>query len=181
MAGNTGYGSPSRSNRWRIAAWAGAILLLLLPLVATRLTDQVAWDPADFVIFGALLVMAGGAFELAAKQSGDAGYLAGAGVAVTAAFVLVWMNLAVGLIADEGHSANRMVAGIIAVGIIAAAIARLRPKGMALAMLATATAQALVGLLAVAAGFGGSALPTAFFVLLWLVSAWLFARAGRRT
>ncbi len=179
MAGNTGSGTQARSNRWRIVAWSGALLLLLLPFVAMRLTDEVAWDQADFVIFGTMLLAACGAFELAARRSGNARYLAGAGVAIAAAFVLMWMNLAVGLIGDEGNAANRLVGVVLAVGIVGAAIARLRPDGMAWAMLATATAQALVGLSAVAAGFDGSALPSAFFVLLWLGSAWLFGRAGR--
>ena len=182
MTGNTGSGTSARSNRWRRAAWAGASLLLLSPVLAMRFTDQVAWDVADVIIFGTLLVTACGAFELAARRSGDARYLAGASMAVATAFVLVWMNLAVGLIGDEGNAVNRLVAGILAVGIIGAAIARLRPGGMARALLTTAVAQALVGLFAVAAGFAGiagSALRTAFFVLLWLVSALLFTRAGR--
>jgi hypothetical protein len=156
------------------------LLLLLLPAMAMRVTDQVTWDFADFVIFGAMLLAAGGAFEWAARRSSDACYLAGAAVAVAGAFVLMWMNLAVGLIGDEGNAANRLVGVVLAIGIIGAAIARLRPDGMARAMLVTAIAQALIGLAAVAAGFGSSALPTAFFTLLWLASAGLFARAGRR-
>jgi hypothetical protein len=179
MAGSTGSGSEARWSRWRMAAWTGALLLLLLPALAMQVTDQVSWDAADFVLFGALLLAAGGAFELAARRSSDARYLAGAAVAVAGAFVLVWMNLAGGLIGDEGNAANRLVGVVLAIGAIGAAIARLRPNGMARAMTVTAIAQALVGLAAVAAGFGSSVLPTAFFTLLWLASAGLFARAGR--
>jgi len=56
MAGNTENGGGRRGSRWRIAAWAAAALLLLLPLVAMQFTDEVVWDVADFAFAGALLV-----------------------------------------------------------------------------------------------------------------------------
>lgn len=178
-AGSSGSDTRARLNRWRLTAWASASLLLLLPAAAMRFTEQLDWGPADFVVFGIMLLTACGAFEVAVRRSADPRYLAGAGVAIAAGFILVWMNLAVGLIGDEGNLANRLVGGILAVGIIGAGIARLRPAGMARAMLATATAQGLVGLIAVSPGFGGSALPSMFFMLPWLLSAWLFRSAER--
>ena len=55
---------------WRIARWSLAALILLLPLLAMQFTTEVAWDFADFMIFGALLAGAGGAYELAMRVSG---------------------------------------------------------------------------------------------------------------
>jgi len=83
--------------RWRILVWGGATFLLLLPLVAMQFTDEVVWDLADFVIFGALLGVALGGYELAMKLTVRAAYRTAAGLAIAAAFFLIWLNLAVGI------------------------------------------------------------------------------------
>ena len=67
MAGNPENGGRRRVSRWRIAAWAVAALILLLPLVAMEFTDEVVWEVTDFAVFGALLVGVGVTFELAAS------------------------------------------------------------------------------------------------------------------
>ena len=186
MAGNTENGGGRRGSRWRIAVWGTAALLLLLPLVAMQFTDEVDWDLTDFVVVGAMLVGAGGTYELAARMTGNIAYRAAVGVAVAAAFLLVWINLAVGIIGTEDNPANLMYGGVLAVGIIGAIIARFQPHGMARALFATALAQALVAVIALIAGLGyGPSWPganlilTGFFVALWLTSAWLFRKAAR--
>ena len=67
MAGNRENGSGRRRNRLSVALWGTAALMLLLPLLAMQFSDQWNWDPADFVLFGALLAGACGAYELAAR------------------------------------------------------------------------------------------------------------------
>jgi hypothetical protein len=67
------------------------------------------------------------------------------------------------------------------------AVARLRPRGMAYALLATALAQTLVTVIAVAGGLGAAEPPgrfgilvlNGFFVALFAASAWLYRRAAR--
>jgi GNAT superfamily N-acetyltransferase len=177
MAGNAEDGGGRRGSRWRIAAWGTAALMLLLPLFAMQVTDEVDWGVADFAIFGAMLAGAGGTFELAVRMTGDNAYRAAVGVALAAAFILVWMNLAVGIIGTEENPANLMYGGVLAVGIIGAVIARFQPHGMARALVATALAQALVAVIAVIAGLGYTFILTGFFVALWLLSAWLFRKA----
>ncbi len=122
--------------------------ILLLPLVAMQFTDEVVWDLADFIVAGALLVGTGLTFELAARMTGNTAYRAAVGLAVVAALILVWMNLAVGLIGSEDNPANLMYGGVLLVGIIGAIIARFRPHGLARALFATALAQALVPVIA---------------------------------
>ena len=109
------------------------------------------------------------------------------GTALATGLILVWLIGAVGVIGAEGNPADRMYAAVFAVGIIGAIIARLRPLGMARAMTATACAQAIVVVVALISGeqhaeftsvFEITAL-NGFFVGLWLLSAWLFGRAGR--
>ena len=176
MAGNTGNGSGKSERRWRIAVWGTAALILPLPLLAMRLTGEVAWDLADFAIFGAMLFVACGTYELAARVSGNNAYRAAVGVALAAAFILVWMNLAVGIIGNEENPANLMYGGVLAVGLIGAIIARFLPHGMARTLVGMALGQALVA--AIAGGDSTWSL-TGFFVALWLTSARLFREAAR--
>jgi hypothetical protein len=172
---------------WRIARWSLAALILLLPLLAMQFTTEVAWDFADFMIFGALLAGAGGAYELAMRVSGHRAYRVAIAVALAAAFILIWVNLAVGIIGDEGNPANLMYVGVLAVGIIGASITRGQPRGMARTLSAMAFAQALVpaiallflkiapnsepaGLIILVSNVG--------FIILFVGSALLFRRAS---
>jgi hypothetical protein len=155
--------------------------ILLLPLLAMQITDEVAWDMADFAVAGALLFGTGLAYELVARKSGMISYRAAVGVALSAALLLVWMNLAVGIIGSEDNSANLMYIGVLAVLIIGAVIAHLRPHGMARALFATALAQAFVTVIALFAEKQLAVLEilllNGFFVALWVGSALLFRRA----
>jgi hypothetical protein len=186
MGVNAGSGIGRRASRWRIAAWGTAGLLLLLPLVAMQFTDEVGWDVVDFAVFGAMLFVAGGTYELVARMTGDNAYRAASGVALATAFILVWLSLGVGIIGNDGDTANLMYFGVLAVGVIGAIIARLQPRGMARALFATALGQVLVAAIALIARLGlpwsGPAeilLLNGLFVALWLTSAWLFWKAAQ--
>ena len=161
--------------------------LLPLPLLAMQITDEVVWDLADFAVAGVLLVGTGLMYELAASQTNKTAYPVAVGVAVATAFILVWMNLAVGLIGNEDNPANLMYIGVLAVGLIGTAIARLEPRGMARALFATALAQASVPVIAmiiwkppITSGVMRVLGVNAFFVALWVGSALLFLRASAR-
>ena len=170
-----------------MAPWVIAAVLWLLPLIAMQFTHEVNWDETDFIVFGAMLVGACGAYELATRMTGNTAYRAAVGVAVVAAFLLIWINLAVGMIGSEDNPANLMYGGVLAVGIIGAVIARFEPYGMARALVGMALAQALVAVLALIFRWGshGENWPqvivvlNGFFAALWLGSAWLFRRAAR--
>jgi hypothetical protein len=178
MDGNAEDGGVQRMSRGRIAAWVAAALLLLLPWVAGA-----PWSGGDFIFAGILLFGSLGAYEVAARMTGDTAYRAGIGVAIAAAFLLIWVNAAVGITDSD---ADGMYLAVVAVGIIGALIARFRPEGMARAMLATALAHASVGVIALIAGIippHNSAFEilglTAFFVVLFGGSALLFREAAR--
>jgi len=168
--------------------------ILLLPLVAMQFTDNVVWNLADFVVAGALLLGTGLMYELVARKGGNIAYRAAVGVALAGALLLVWANLAVGIIGNEDNPANLMYFGVLAVGLIGAAMARLEQRGMARALFATALAQALVPVIALiiwkpsvtsdASGWGSAGVSgvfglNAFFVMLFVGSALLFRRAVR--
>ena len=147
-----------------------------------------AWDVVDFLVFGAMLLGVGVIFELARRNSDNTAYRFAVGVALVAAFILLWVNGAVGIIGDESNDANMMYFGVLAVAIIGAIIARFQPHGMVRALYATAATQAAVAVIALIAGLGSTApiwpkdilILTGFFVALWLLSAWLFRNAARK-
>ena len=87
-------------------------------------------------------------------MTASSAYRAAAGVALAAASILVWMNLAVGIIGTEDDPANSIYGGVLAVGIVGAIIARFQPQGTARALVATALAQALIAVIALIAGLG---------------------------
>ena len=185
MEAITQDGGGRRGSRWRIAAWTAAALILLLPLIAMQFTDEVVWDVTDFAFFGALLVGVGVTFELAARKTGNTAYRSAVGVALAAAFILVWVNGAVGIVGSEDNDANLMYYGVLAVGLIGAFVARFQPRGMARALFATALAQVLVAVIALIAGLGSPwsgpleiLVLNGFFVALFVGSAWLFRCAA---
>lgn len=113
-------------------------------------------------------------------------YRAATCVAAVATILLVWLSLGVGIIGADGDPANRMYLGVVAIGAIGVAIARLHPIGMARVLAAMAFAQALIGAFALIEGLGlpwsGPAetiLLNGFFVALFGGSAWMFAQAAR--
>ena len=154
--------------------------ILLIPLLTAP-----AWSLADFVVAGALIFGTGLTYALVARKAGNMAYRAAVGVAL-AALLLVWINLAVGVIGTEDELANLMYVGVLFVGIVGAIVARFRPDGMARALLAAALAQALVAVIALIAGLGHPASPpleilgvSGFFVTLFVGSALLIRYAGR--
>lgn len=169
----------------RIAIVTG--IVLLLPLLAMQFSDEVTWDVVDFVIGGVLLFGAGLAYELVASRAGTVAHRIAFGLAVGATLLLIWMNLAVGLIGSEDNPANLLYLGAIVIGFVGAIIARFRPRGMARALFATAIAQALVPVMAwviwrpqevAPEGLVGLLWVNTFFVMLFVGSAFLFRRAS---
>ena len=145
------------------------------------------WTTFDFVVAGILVGGATGSYWLATRKSASATYRTAAGIALAAAFLMTWINGAVGIIGSEDNDANMMFLGVLAIGIVGALIARGNPGGMARAMVATGIAQALVLVIALLGdlGAGGPIWPkdilglTGFFLTLWLLSAWLFRKVGK--
>jgi hypothetical protein len=129
------------------------------------------------------VIGAGSTFELMARTTQSRIYQAAVGVALATAFVLLWSNAALSVIGSEDNPLNLMFFGVLAVGLLGALLARLRPEGMAVALAATAAAQALAGLIGLLAVNGlDPALEvlglTVFFAVPWLLSARLFQKAA---
>lgn len=176
---NTKHGDMQRGNPLRIAVWGIAAFALLLPLIAMQFTTEVNWDLADFAVFGAMLLGVCGTYELGTRLTGNKTYRLAVAIALLGAFLLTWVNLAVGIIGNEENPANLMFFAIPVVGVIGALIVRFESQGMARTLVATAIAQALVAVIALIAGWGYTFVLTGFFIILWLTSAQLFRKAAR--
>ena len=106
-------------------------------------------------------------------------------VALATALRLVLGIGALGVIGSGGR-ADRGYLAVLLVLAVGTALARLRPRGMALALIATAATQVLVPVVVLAAdvpGTEGASVVdviglTAMFAGLFGVSAWLFQRAA---
>ena len=169
----------------RFVGWGIAVLLLLLPLVAMQLTPEVNWTASDFIVWGIMLGTVGGLFELAVRLSPLPSYRIGFGLALLGAFLVTWVNLAVGIVGSENNPANQLFFLALLVGIVGAGIVRLRAAGMAKVMAAVAVSLWVAFAIAVmgptdepfvkpSVEFAG----TTIFVLLFLGSAAMFRKAA---
>jgi hypothetical protein len=166
---------------WRMAVWGGAAALLLAPAVAMRFTDEMAWDSADFILVGAMLLAACGVWELAMRTTRNWAYAAATVAAAGTAFLLFLVNGAVGFLGNEDNPVNLLFFGVLTVALGGAVIVRFSPEGMARTMAVTAGAQVAVGLIGVmlVPDVRGFLVGTALFAPLWLLAAWLFGKAAR--
>lgn len=182
MAGNMMTSGGRGLQGWRVAVWGGAAALLLVPAVASRVSDEMKWDSADFILVGLMLAAACGIWELAMNKTRNWSYAAAAILAGGTAFLLFLVNGAVGILRSEGNPVNLLYFGVLTLALGGAIIVRFQAEGLARAMAVTAGAQIAIGALGVMLfpDVKGFLVGTAMFVPLWLASAWLFRRAAAR-
>lgn len=73
-------------------------ILLLVPFVAMRFTDEVKWTPLDFIIAGVLLLGTGLVCEFVMRKVKKIQYRIAVCAVILAALLVVWAELAVGII-----------------------------------------------------------------------------------
>jgi hypothetical protein len=175
----------SNTNRLRVVAWIFALLLLLAPLVAMQFTTEVNWSVADFALFALMLAAAGTALEFLITKSRHLSYQLAAAIAVLSSFVLVWLNVAVGLIGNENEPVNAAYFGVLAVGLAGALLTRLKAQGMYKVLLSMSAAQISVVALALSLGLAKTSVGLIEILILnsifagaWLMSAYLFKKAA---
>jgi hypothetical protein len=180
MHGETAMASKAKDGvaLWRVVGWGLAAVLLLLPLVAMQFTSDVHWTPFDFFFAAVIIGSVGLLFELAVRMNPNRHYRIGVGFALAAAFFLVWVNGAVGMIGDEDNPYNLWFIALIPLALLGSAASRFRASGMAWVMAVAAVGQLLI------AGFGASTDPrgglfSALFAFPWLASALFFRAAAR--
>jgi hypothetical protein len=182
---NTEYspGPAGRKRRlvgWRIAAWTGAGLILLLPLIAMQFSKEVQWTAFDFLAAGVMLAALVGAFELAVRLSDDWLYRGGVALAAVGGFLMLWVQGAVGLVGSENSPFGLLVLAPLAVGVVGALWSRFRARGLSRTLWVMAAMQAIVVAVAYAVTRDGDAFLLCVWVGIWALSAGLVGRAARR-
>ena len=72
----------------------------------------------------------------------------GAGIALVSTFLLVWVNLAVGIVGHEGESINMLYFTIPVIGVIGAFLSRFRSQGMSYTLLIMAIVPMIIAVIA---------------------------------
>ena len=72
-------------------------LLLMIPLIAMQLTDEVKWSLFDFIIMGAMLSITGLVGEVILKKVKKSKHRLILYITIVMIFFLIWAELAVGI------------------------------------------------------------------------------------
>jgi hypothetical protein len=157
-------------------------LVLSVPLVAQQFTDEVNWSVADFLVMGVLIFSAGLSYVLITRYVTNIVHKAAIVMALGSTFLMIWANLAVGLIGSGPNPGNLMYLGVIAVGLIGTFFSRFTPAGMERTLYAMALAVVLLAIIALATNmqqYAGSSVAeiigvNGFFTVLFGISGLLF-------
>lgn len=87
-----------RTRDFRKVFAACAALLLALPLVAMAFTAEVNWGAGDFLAAAILFALLGTGIDIALRLPASWQVRGGLAAAAAAAFLLVWAELAVGIL-----------------------------------------------------------------------------------
>ncbi|MBN8575381.1 MAG: hypothetical protein J0L66_00485 [Cytophagales bacterium] len=161
-------------------------LVLSIPLIAMQVTTEVQWRAGDFLIMGMLLFSTGSAFVVITRNLPSLIQRVAFAAALATTLMLVWVNLAVGLIGSGAHAGNLMYVAVVAVVLIGTSVSRFAARGMALTMFAAALTLAIIGAIALLANmqtYPGSSVAEILavntcFAFLYAVTGLLFRCAG---
>ena len=120
----------------------GALALLMVPLVASRVVEGWHWGAGSFVFVYVLFFATGMAYALIARKMGVWSYKAGVGVALVSGFALGWSTMV--QTADSGHPERLWYLSVLVVGFIGACLARLKAPRLAVTLFAMAATLALI-------------------------------------
>lgn len=164
-----------RLNLLRIFGWGGAIALILTPLVAMQFTNEVDWDETDFIVATIIFGIVGGLIELSVRLSSNWYFRIGATFAVLAGFMVVWANLAVGMIGNEDNPLNLWFGGVLFIAIAGSFASRFRGGILPMTMFLAGTLQIAIGTFA---GILGTDLRGGRFTIIlsiaWFIASLLF-------
>lgn len=158
----------------------GALAVWMIPAVAAQFVPDWHWGVGGFAMAYLVFFTAGMAFAVIARRMGEWTYKAGVGLAVFGGLGLAWSNLV--QTADSGHPENFWFLSVLGVGLIGAAVARLRAPGLAWTLFAMAAVMALLSVVMPSWGAPDQAWRMAIghagLVVLFTASGLLFRRAA---
>lgn len=162
------------------------VLILLVPLVAMQFSTEVSWSVFDFLVMGVLISGTGLAYVWFIRRFPGILYHVAAALALVTTFLMIWVNLAVGLIGSGPNAANLMYMAVIPVLIAGTVRARMKAAGMERTMYAAGLLLVLLAGIALITGMqrysDGSATEilaiSGFFAGLFFIAGLLFRYAA---
>lgn len=124
-------------------------LLLLIPLAAKLLTDEMNWSLFDFAVMGILIFSTVFIYKLITLKKDNLVYKYAAALALISCFLLLWVNLAVGILGSEDNPANLLYGLVLLVGLLGSIVVRFKPVGMAKTLFIMCLVQLTVPVIAV--------------------------------
>ncbi len=165
-------------SRMRTLIWGGAALILLTLWSVMQFMDQGNWTAFDYVVAALLLGSVCAGLELAMRLSTTWTYRLAAIMTVGGGFLMVWANLAVGIIGNEGNPQNLIFYTVLLIGLAGALYTRFDPKGLKWTLRTMAAAQLAVFLIAASLDWALLPVFTVFYFALWLIAGELFSKSA---
>ncbi|NND07044.1 MAG: hypothetical protein HKN87_11755 [Saprospiraceae bacterium] len=173
----------------RLIGWILFVFcILLIPYVSMIFTDQINWKLSDFLVMGIALAGIGIFYELIVRQTKEVTYRTAFMIGLLGAFLLFWVNSAVGIIGSENQDANLLYSAVFVVGLVGALASRFEAKGMSITLMVASIVQMTVPMMALiiwppsriswTPSVIGVFLLSGFFALLFYLSSMLFRRAA---
>lgn len=162
------------------------ISILVIPLIAMQFSTHVNWSFSDFIIMGVMIFMTGSSYVLITRYAPNITYRLAMGSVIGFTFLLVWINLAVGLIGSGPHIGNLLYMGVIVVILVGTYLSDFKTIGMARAMFAVVISLGIVAGIQFFLGiqnYPGSSVEeiiavNGFFMMLYAVSSLIFKYAA---
>ena len=163
----------------------GTLAFLIIPLIANNTVEGFNWTLFDFVFAFVLIAGAGLLYLFLSSRSKSVMYKSASALTVLTAFLLIWINGAVGLLGSEDNPMNLMYGAVIAILFLGAIATGLKARGMSYVVFAAALAQLLVPLIAyiinqspITGDLARVVAMSSFFGVLWIGAALLYRRAS---
>jgi len=162
----------------------GTIFLLFIPLIAMQFSQEVAWTPADFLIAGTFLFITGLSYVMITQSAKHLAYKVAIGLTLFSILLLIWSNLAVGIIGAEDNPINLWYFGVALVGIAVIPLSRFKPTGLAYTLFTMITGIAVITLTVLLRGIQYDSLfeilgINLLFIILFGLAGYLFLYSAK--
>lgn len=157
----------------------GTGIFLLIPFIAMQFTTDVNWSVSDFLIAGCVLFITGTAIVFTLRLKSNIIYRLAFLTTIVSAFLMIWVNLAVGLIGSGANLGNLMYIGVLVILIVGIYLSRYKSEKLEVALFSTALSLVVLGIVALLMNmqeYPGSSVME--IILVNLFFAGLFAIAG---
>ena len=141
----------------------------------------------EFLLLGVIAAaLIGGFMVLKARYSGNIHYRNGLILGIVGAFLLFWINGAVGIIGSSNNDANMLYVAMLGLGLVASLAVRFKPEGLVKVLYGMVFLQVAIPVVAILGTFDVTqpgwntdvAVLTAVFCVIWFWTLRQFSKAA---